>query len=81
MLSEIREVIAQTELLSRPVDRLSDTDDLFEAGLTSYGSVRVMLALEDRFDIEFPEALLTRKTFASFAAMAAAVGSVLTEKV
>lgn len=81
MLSEIRRVVAETELLVRPVGSLSDTDDLFEAGLTSYGSVRVMLALEDRFNIEFPEVLLTRKTFATFAAMAAAVGPLVREPV
>lgn len=81
MLREVREVVAGTELLSQPVDHLSDNDDLFEAGLTSYGSVRVMLALEDHFDVEFPEALLTRKTFASFAAMASAIESLVVEKV
>jgi D-alanine--poly(phosphoribitol) ligase subunit 2 len=81
MISEVRQVVAESELLAQPVETLSDTDDLFEAGLTSYGSVRIMLALEDRFDVEFPEALLTRKTFATFAAMAAAVGSLVGETV
>lgn len=81
MLAQVRQVVAETELLAQPVESLSDTDDLFEAGLTSYGSVRVMLALEDHFDVEFPEALLTRKTFATFGAMAAAVGSLVGETV
>ena len=81
MLNEVRNVVAETELLARPVETLSDTDDLFEAGLTSYGSVRLMLALEDRFDVEFPESLLTRKTFATFAAMSEAVSTLVPEKV
>lgn len=81
MLNEVRTVVSETGLLAQPVSTLSDTDDLFEAGLTSYGSVRLMLALEDRFDVEFPEALLTRKTFATFAAMAAAVATLVPEKV
>jgi acyl carrier protein len=35
----------------------------------------LMLALEDTFDIEFPENLLNRKSFASISAITAAVGS------
>ncbi|MBE7219181.1 MAG: acyl carrier protein [Caulobacteraceae bacterium] len=81
MLNDVRQVVSDAALLSCPVGGLSDTDDLFEAGLTSYGSVRLMLALEERFDIEFPEALLTRRTFASFAAMAEAVAALAPEKV
>ena len=81
MLNDVRQVVADAELLAQPVESLSDTDDLFEAGLTSYGSVRLMLALEERFDVEFPEAMLTRKTFATFAAMAEAVAALVPEKV
>jgi acyl carrier protein len=39
--------------------------DLYELGLTSHASVDVMLALEDEFDIEFPEEVLKKSTFAS----------------
>jgi acyl carrier protein len=39
--------------------------DLYELGLTSLASVNVMLALEDAFDIEFPEEVLEKSTFAS----------------
>ncbi|MDX7954010.1 acyl carrier protein [Lichenihabitans sp. Uapishka_5] len=67
--------------MSCPVETLSDTADLFEAGLTSYGSVRLMLAVEERFDVEFPDALLTRKTFTTLAALAEAVASLVPEKV
>jgi acyl carrier protein len=48
---------------------LSETEDLFETGLTSHDSVNVMLALEDAFDIEFPDALLKKSTFESIAAI------------
>ena len=47
--------------------------DLFSAGMSSHASVSVMLALEDRFDLEFPDQMLTRNVFASIGAMAAAV--------
>lgn len=81
MEDRIKNLVGGLGLLARPIDSLSASDDLFEAGLTSYGSVQLMLALEDEFDVEFPETMLTRKTFASFAAMAAAVSELLTEKV
>lgn len=51
-----------------------DSDaDLFNAGMSSHASVSVMLALEDRFDFEFPDQMLTRDVFASIGAISAAV--------
>lgn len=54
-----------------PVDvaTLEDDDDLFQAGMTSHASVNVMLALEDDFDLEFPEAALNKRTFSSVGAL------------
>ena len=45
---------------SLPIDvaSLAGDDNLYQAGMTSHASVSVMLALEDRFDIEFPDAML-----------------------
>ncbi len=74
MITErIREVIAQHGRLAVDVSTLSDTDDLYRAGLTSHGSVNLMLALEDAFGVEFPERLLRRQTFASVAAIRDAI--------
>ena len=39
--------------------------DLYELGLTSHASVDVMLALEEEFDIEFPDEVLKKSTFES----------------
>jgi acyl carrier protein len=47
--------------------------DLYQAGMTSHASVNVMLALEDAFDIEFPDHMLTRSVFESIASIEAAV--------
>jgi acyl carrier protein len=69
----IREIVTQHGRLSVDVNRLEDDGDLYASGLTSLATVNVMLALEDRFDIEFPETLLSRKTFASLEAIAEAV--------
>jgi acyl carrier protein len=55
------------------VDSLPDDADLFVAGLSSHASVNVMLALENAFDIEFPDEMLTRNTFASIASIRTAL--------
>jgi len=55
------------------VDKLRDEDDLYQAGMTSHASVNVMLALEDEFDIEFPEPMLRKSTFESVAAIRIAI--------
>jgi acyl carrier protein len=58
-----------------PVDvaSIGDEEDLFDAGMTSHASVNVMLALEDEFDLEFPEIMLRMSTFESVAAIRAAL--------
>ena len=54
---------------------LWDDDDLYQRGLASHASVNVMLALEDAFDVEFPDSLLRRDTFRSVASMREALGT------
>ena len=54
-------------------DSLADDADLYQAGMTSHASVNVMLALEDNFDIEFPDAMLNRGVFESIASIDAAL--------
>ncbi|HUA95790.1 MAG TPA: acyl carrier protein [Acidimicrobiales bacterium] len=73
MDEQIRQILAAHGRIPVEVETLSDNDDLFEAGMTSHANVNVMLALEDAFDIEFPEAMLRRSTFASVAAIREAV--------
>lgn len=69
----IREIIAKHGRLSTDVSALNETSDLYFAGLTSLATVGVMLALEDHFNIEFPTARLSRKTFESMATIAEAI--------
>ena len=52
---------------------MGDGDDLYSAGMTSHASVTVMLACEDEWDIEFPQHMLKKSTFASVDAIAAAL--------
>ena len=70
---KIREVIDTQGRMPVPAGSLSETEDLFESGLTSHASVNVMLALEDEFDIEFPDSLLNKTTFESIANISAAL--------
>jgi acyl carrier protein len=65
----IRELLAEHARLGVDVASLSDSDDLYAAGMTSHASVTVMLACEDAWDIEFPQQLLKKSTFASVASI------------
>jgi acyl carrier protein len=71
--AQIREVVAAHARLRVDVATIEDTTDLFQAGMTSHASVGVMLALEDTFDVEFPDAMLTRRVFESVEAIASAL--------
>lgn len=57
------------------IDGLADDASLYDAGMTSHASVNVMLALEDAFDVEFPDELLKRSVFESVASIEAALRS------
>lgn len=70
---QIREIIEKHGRLATDVAGLDDGADLYEAGLTSLITVNLLLAIEDHFDVEFPDELLSRKTFQSINALAAAV--------
>lgn len=63
--SSIRQILGNIEALKAVADTLRADEDLFAKGLTSFDSVQLMLALEERFDIEFPDHLLNRKSFSS----------------
>jgi len=56
----IRQVLEVHGRLGTEVASLQDDDDLYQKGLSSHASVNVMLGIEDAFEIEIPEALLTR---------------------
>jgi D-alanine--poly(phosphoribitol) ligase subunit 2 len=81
MRDRVRTIVGSMNLLPVPVDGLSDQDNLFDAGMTSFGSVQLMLAVEEEFDIEFPNSLLTRKTFATIGGLISAVNQLVAEKV
>lgn len=71
----IRGIIELNGRLPASAMTLRDEDDLYQHGLTSHATVNVMLALEDAFDVEFPDVLLRRDTFRSMAAIREALAS------
>ena len=81
MTDRIREIIKQHGRMPTDVDSLADDADLFVAGMSSHASVNVMLALENAFDVEFPDEMLTRSTFASITAIRAALEQLSDEAV
>jgi acyl carrier protein len=72
-IAKIREIIAQHGRLAADVQSLDQAANLYKAGLTSLATVGVMLALEDHFSIEFPDAQLSRRTFENLESIAEAV--------
>ena len=73
----IRAIVALHARLSTDVNALTDDSDLYQAGLTSLTTVNLMLALEDHFDIEFPDKMLGRKTFESIRSLSEAIEELL----
>jgi acyl carrier protein len=60
----IREVIVRQGSVAGAATLGLDRD-LYEAGMTSFASVQLVLALEETFDVEFPEQMLNRRNLAS----------------
>lgn len=63
--SQIRAILGEHAKLSTDIAAVGDGDDLYAAGMTSHASVTVMLGLEDEWDIEFPQHMLKKSTFAT----------------
>jgi acyl carrier protein len=80
MNETIREILAKVGGLPVPAAELAADADLYAAGLSSFASVQVMLGIEEAFDIEFPDSLLNRKSFASIAAIETTVSQILKAK-
>jgi acyl carrier protein len=69
----VREIVQEHGRLAVDIATLSDDASLYEAGMTSHASVNVMLALEDAFDVEFPDEMLKRSVFESVANISSAL--------
>jgi acyl carrier protein len=73
MTEDIRTILKDHGRLSSNALEIAEDADLYQAGMTSHASVNVMLALEGKFDIEFPDRMLKRGVFNSIASIRAAI--------
>jgi len=71
--TDIRAVLRDHGRLAQDIATLAPDADLYQAGMTSHASVNVMLALEGKFDVEFPDRMLKRSVFASVDAIRSAL--------
>ncbi len=69
MDDEIRTILREFGRLAVDANALRDDANLYDAGLTSHGSVNLMLALEEHFAVEFPDRMMQRGSFATIAAI------------
>ncbi len=69
MIGIVRKVLQQHGGLHTPVDTLASDADLYTAGLTPFAAIKIVLALETKFGVEFPAAMLPRHKFSSVASI------------
>lgn len=72
LTSRIRDLIAENSEIGQ-LEAIGDDDDLFVAGLQSLDCVRILVAVEDEFEIELPNDKIERSIFASISNLTALV--------
>jgi len=72
-MEQIRSLLTEHGHLLVDAGTLKEESCLYEAGLTSLNTVSLMLAIEEHFDVEFPDRMLGRTTFGSIRALSKAV--------
>jgi len=77
MKDVIRKIVKDHSGVALPLAEIKDSTDLYRAGMTSYASVVLMIALENEFGLEFPDGMLNRDVFENIDSIANAIESVL----
>lgn len=65
MEERLRTILGEVGGLNVPIGQVGGDEDLFGVGLTSLATVSLLIAIEEEFGIEVPDALLKRETFRS----------------
>jgi hypothetical protein len=65
MINAIRRAIDSKGKLPVGAHLLAPWADLYEAGLTPFAAIQVMIEIEKEFSVEFPESMLNRESLAS----------------
>ena len=71
MIDLIREIIDAKGHLPVAARTIDPNANLYEAGLSPFAAIQVMLALEDACGVEFPKQMLRRRSFSSLNSIAA----------
>ena len=65
MIDTVRELIETHDQLRVPACTLTPDTDLYAVGLTPFAAIRLVLALEETFDVKFPARMLHPESFGS----------------
>lgn len=76
IIDQMNALIAENSALT-PEDVGGSADDLFAAGLSSLDCVRILLAIEDEFEIELDQEIINRELFSSVEKLCAAVSDAI----
>ena len=76
MFAKIQRVIEQETNLRVPATRLTPRANLYDLGLTSFDAVRLLVAIERAFKVEFPRKMLKRQSAVSIEAIVMALCAV-----
>ncbi|MFY9658918.1 MAG: phosphopantetheine-binding protein [Methylocystis sp.] len=76
MKTAIRSLIERELTLALPAGEIAPSADLYALGLTPYGAVCLLLAVEREFHVELPREMLRRETARSIEAILEAVQAV-----
>ena len=75
MKERIQKIVKDNAGLGVGFENIDYSTNLYRAGMTSYASVVLMIALENEFSIEFPDGMLSRSVFESIDSIATAIES------
>jgi acyl carrier protein len=78
---KIRDILGKRGGMAATIGSVPRDANLYEAGLTSLSTVQIMLSLEEEFDVEFPESMLNRNSFASISEIQRRIEALVTKRV
>jgi acyl carrier protein len=75
-IERIRQIVIEHSGLADSVADLPATADLWQAGMDSLATIRIIIAVEREFQVELPDRVLTQQAFQSISAISAVVSQV-----
>lgn len=79
IISQLKDCMVEHLRLVNHASEIGDEADLTSLGLDSMAATNLMIDIEDAFDVQFPDEMLTPETFHSAASLAQAVGMLVGE--